>query len=117
MKILLDNCVDWRVERLLTGHEVAHAKDLGWQRLENGKLLETAAHAGFEVVITIDKKMRHEHHLDTLPLAVLVVDSPDSRLAEITRLSPSILAALPDCTTHRFVSVDRDGRVERLAPR
>jgi hypothetical protein len=36
MRILLDNCVDIRFARLITGHEVRHARDLGWQDLSNG---------------------------------------------------------------------------------
>ena len=117
MKILLDNCLDWRVRRLLAEHEVTHAKDVGWEKMENGKLLAAAANAGFDVMLTIDKKIRYEQNLATLPVAVMEIDCPDSRLPEIQRLAPFILAALPDCTRYRFLSVDRDGRIERLAPR
>lgn len=117
MKIFLDNCLDWRVRRLLTEHEVTHAKDIGWQKLENGKLLAAAASAGFDVMLTIDKKIRDQQNLNTLPLTVFEIDSPDSRLPEIQRLAPFILAALPDCARYRFLSVDRDGRIQRLAPR
>lgn len=117
MKLLLDNCVPYRSKRLFDGHEVAHAKDVGWGRLENGKLLAAAGSAGFDVVITIDKKIRSQQNLEALPVTVLEIDSPDSRLPEIQRLAPFILAALTDCRRYRFVSVDRDGRIERLAER
>jgi hypothetical protein len=117
VKIFLDNCVDWRAGRLFAGHAVSHAKDLGWEELENGKLLTEAAGAGFDVVVTVDKKMRSQQNLDALPVTVFEIDSPDSRLPEIQRLAPFILAALGDCRRYRFISVDQDGRTERLAER
>lgn len=117
MRLFLDNCLDWRVGRLLTGHQVSHAKDLGWEILENGRLLSAAAEAGFDVVITVDKKMRSQQNLDALPISILEIDSPDSRLPEVQRLIPFILAALPDCRRFRFISVDQAGRIERLAER
>jgi len=117
LKLLLDNCVPYRAKRLFEGHEVSHAKDVGWQDLENGRLLAAAADDGFEVVVTIDKKMRSQQNLDELPVTVFEIDSPDSRLPEIRRLAPFVLAALPDCKHYRFMSVDQDGRIERLAQR
>ena len=105
------------MRRLVTEHEVTHAKDVGWERLENGKLLAAAANAGFDVMLTIDKKIRYEQNLATLPVTVMEIDSPDSRLPEIQRLAPFILAALAESARYRFLSVDRDGRIERLAPR
>lgn len=117
MKLLLDNCVPYRAKSLLLSHDIAHAKDLGWERLENGRLLSAAAAAGFEILITVDKKMRAQQNLDALPLAILEIDSPDSRLPEIQRLIPFILAAMPDCRRFRFVSVDQNGLIERVAAR
>ncbi len=117
MKLLLDNCVPYRAKRLFDGHEVAHAKDVGWGRLENGKLLAAAASAEFDAVITVDKKIRSQQNLGTLPVTVLEIDSPDSRFPEIQRLAPFILGVLADCRRYRFVSVDRDGRIERLGER
>jgi hypothetical protein len=117
VRLFLDNCLDWRVGRLLTGHQVSHAKDLGWENLENGRLLSAAAEAGFDALITVDKKMRSQQNLDALPVSVLEIDSPDSRLPEVQRLVPFILAALPDCRRFRFISVDKNGNVERLGER
>lgn len=91
--------------------------DVGWERLENGKLLAAAGDAGFEVMVTIDKKIRNQQNLEKLPVTVFEIDSPDSRLPEIQRLAPFIISALPDCRRYRFVSVDREGRIERLGER
>lgn len=117
MKLLLDNCVPYRAKRLFEGHEVLHAKDIGWGQLVNGKLLASAGTSSFDVVITIDKKIRSQQNLNTLPVTVFEIDTPDSRFPEIKRLAPFMIAALPDCKHYRFLSVDRNGRIERLSPR
>jgi predicted nuclease of predicted toxin-antitoxin system len=43
VKILLDENLDWRLERFLPGHEVRSVSGLGWAGLKNGKLLARAA--------------------------------------------------------------------------
>ena len=59
MRVLLDNCVDVRFAHLIPNHEVAHARDHGWQEYENGSLLTAAEEAGFDVLVTTDKNMRY----------------------------------------------------------
>lgn len=39
MRVLLDECVDWRLLRDLTGHDVKTARQMGWSELKNGHLL------------------------------------------------------------------------------
>jgi hypothetical protein len=39
MRVLLDECVDWRLLRDLTGHDVKTARQMGWSEVKNGKLL------------------------------------------------------------------------------
>ena len=117
MRVLLDNCVAYRAKGLFPGHEVVHAKDLDWDALANGKLLAAAGGAGFEVMITVDKHIRGQQNLNELPLTVLEINSPDSRLPELARLAQFVLQALVECQHYRFVSVQRDGRIETLVPR
>lgn len=44
MKVLLDECVDWRLSRDLAGHEVKSARQMGWTTIKNGELLRGAPH-------------------------------------------------------------------------
>jgi len=41
----------------LKSHEVTEARELGWERLANGVLLDAAESKGFEVLVTADKNM------------------------------------------------------------
>ena len=39
MKVLLDECLDWRLLRQIVGHEVKTARQMGWSTIDNGELL------------------------------------------------------------------------------
>jgi len=39
MRVLLDNNVNHRFARLISGHEVVHARSLGLRELHNGELI------------------------------------------------------------------------------
>ena len=41
--MLLDECVDWRLGRELSVHEVKSARQMGWTTLKNGELLALAS--------------------------------------------------------------------------
>jgi predicted nuclease of predicted toxin-antitoxin system len=85
MRVLLDNCVDVRFARLILTHEVGHARDHGWQELENGKLLTAAEDAGFDVLVTTDKNMRYQQNLSGRRISLITLSS---RLAEYDYLVP-----------------------------
>jgi predicted nuclease of predicted toxin-antitoxin system len=114
VKVLLDNCLDWRVKNLLTSHQVSHCKDLGWGNLSNGLLLAAAAGAGFAVMITGDKKIKYEQNLDQLPLPVIEIDTRDSRLPAIAAISQQLNQALTLVGQSRFISIGPDGRITTI---
>jgi len=86
VKILLDNCMDIRAKSLFAGHQVEHVLDVGWDSLNNGKLLLAAAEAKFDVMVTVDKNLRFQQNLEALPLSVIEFDVVKNRLAEIQGL-------------------------------
>ena len=42
MKVLLDECVNWRLARDIIGHDVKTARQMGWSTIKNGELLALA---------------------------------------------------------------------------
>ena len=42
MRVLLDECVDWRLIRDIVGHDVKTARQMGWTTVKNGELLTLA---------------------------------------------------------------------------
>ena len=109
--------MDVRVKRLFEGHDVSHTRDQGWTNLANGNLLTTAAAAGFVVMVTADKNIRHQQNLAALPLAVLELDLPRNRFKDIAPLASHLLAALEHMHRFAFVSIKPDGTIECLAER
>lgn len=106
MRLLLDNRVDVHAKPLFAGHEVVHVLDRGWDNLVNGQLIATAAAAGFQMLITVDKNLRYQQNLDRLPLSVLELDVVKNRLDELQRLAPFIPQALEQAACFRFVSIN-----------
>ena len=60
MKVFVDECVDWRLSRDITGHEVRTARQMGWTAIKNGELLALAAKE-FDVFVTVDRNLSTEH--------------------------------------------------------
>lgn len=93
MKLLLDECVDWRLSRDLAAHEVKTARQMGWTTVKNGDLLALAAQE-FDVFITVDRNLGFQQNLPSFALAVIVLHAATNRLVDLRRLVPALLAAL-----------------------
>lgn len=65
-----------------------------WLGLKNGVLLRAAADAGFEVLVTADKALRHQQNLAAIGVAVVLVTNVRNRMQDLRPLIPQILAAL-----------------------
>ena len=83
MRVLLDECVDWRLLRDLTGHDVKTARQMGWSEVKNGKLLRlTTEH--FDVFVTVDRNLSFQNKVIDLPLAVIVLAAtPEGQVAHV----------------------------------
>jgi hypothetical protein len=87
VKVLLDECVDWRLARDIIGHEVKTARQMGWITVKNGELLSSAADA-FDVFVTVDRNLQFQQNPETLPIAVIVLRARTNRLADLRPLGP-----------------------------
>jgi hypothetical protein len=116
MRILLDNCIDRNFRRLITGHEVRHARECGWSDLENGRLLAAAASAEFQAFVTVDKNIRYQQNLSRLPLPIVELDVIRARIDDLAPLAAYLDAAFERSRSFRFVSIKPDGTLECLVP-
>lgn len=88
MRVILDEGVPPELAHCLTGHEISTVKIQGWRGTKNGKLLDLIEGAGFEALVTNDKRMEHENNLRLRPFATLVLSVSNwniirERLADI----------------------------------
>lgn len=93
MKVLLDECVDWRLSRDIVGHEVKTARQMGWTGIKNGELLALASEQ-FDVLITVDRNLSFQQNTSALPIAVIVLQASSNRLSDLKRLVPALSAAI-----------------------
>jgi hypothetical protein len=71
--------------REFPNHFVRTTAQMGWDDLRNGNLLAATA-TGFDVLLTVDKNMKRQQNLNTLPVAG---DEPSSKLWKILLENPS----------------------------
>jgi predicted nuclease of predicted toxin-antitoxin system len=116
MKILLDHCIDWRLKRLLNGHDIYAARDMGWDELKNGKLLATAAANGFDVMLTVDQHIKGQQNLDRLPVAIIVLIARSNRTADLAPLVPFVAPLLVRIKKGALMEVNEIGAVVTIVP-
>jgi hypothetical protein len=68
VKVLRDECVDWRLSRDIIGHDVKTAHQMGWATIKNGELLSLAAEH-FGVFVTVDRNLAFQQNIAGLPIA------------------------------------------------
>ena len=57
MRIVLDENTPRGVRRILTGHDVRTACEMGWAAIANGQLLDEAEKTGFDALVTCDRTL------------------------------------------------------------
>jgi hypothetical protein len=94
MRILIDECLDWRLSRALTGHDCVSVQKMGWSGIKNGKLLALAQEE-FDVFLTADRNLSFQQNTSKLEIAVVVLATGSTQLNKTLPLVPKVLALLP----------------------
>lgn len=94
MKVLLDECIDWRLSREIVGHEVKTARQMGWSTISNGELL-ALAEKRFDLFVTVDRNLSFQQNVPAFAIAVIVLRAKSNRLSELRTLVPELLASIP----------------------
>jgi predicted nuclease of predicted toxin-antitoxin system len=102
LRILLDENLDWRLERDLPGHEVKSVPRIGWAGIENGELIDRAQRE-FDVLITMDSRMTV--NVRNTNLVILVLKTRSNRLADTRSLMTEALKRLPTLAPGSVTSV------------
>jgi predicted nuclease of predicted toxin-antitoxin system len=104
VKVLLDECLDWRLRRDLPDHEVKTVQELGWAGIKNGRLL-ALAQGSFQVFITGDRNLSFQQNVASFSLVVVVLKAESIRLIHTRPLMPKLLAMLPSLKPGQIVSI------------
>jgi hypothetical protein len=95
VRVLLDECVDWRFAREIVGHDVRTARQMGWTAIKNGELLALASKQ-FDVFVTVDRNVSFQQNLATVRVGVVVLRSKSNRLADLRPLAPRVMEAIEE---------------------
>ena len=105
MRVLLDECVDWRLSRDIGGHDVKTARQIGWSAIRNGELLALAS-AQFDVFVTVDRNLAFQQNLLSVSVAVIVLRARTNRLADLRPLVPQLLQAITSAAPGPVTTVE-----------
>jgi predicted nuclease of predicted toxin-antitoxin system len=84
MRILFDHNTPGPLRDSLRNYTVATTAERGWDRLTNGKLLDAAEEAGFEILLTADKGFQHQQNLTHRRIAIVILSRgnwPDVKMS------------------------------------
>ena len=104
MLVLFNNGTPRTLARYLIGrHTVTEARARGWDKLENGDLLNAAEAAGFDLLLTTDKNIRYQQNLAGRRIAVVALGK--GRWTLIKPHVAEVIAAVDAATPGSFCEV------------
>ena len=89
MRVLLDECLNWRLARGLPGHEVMPVQRMGWAGIKNGELL-ALAETQFDVFITGDRNLSFQQNIRYKGISVVVLAGKTTQLEDTIPLMTQV---------------------------
>ena len=90
MRLLLDECVPRRLKRDFERFDISTVRDAGFLGLKNGNLIK-AAQGNFDVLITVDKNIRHQQNRKELTIAIIILSAITNRYESLSPLVPKVI--------------------------
>ena len=106
MRLVIDECLPRKLKFLLAGggHECETVLDVGFGGKENGELL-SLVEGRFDVLVTIDKNIRHQQSIAGRKISILIIRAISSDLDDLRPHLPAALAALESIQPGQIVEV------------
>lgn len=93
MKVFVDECVNRRFLRHLSGQTFVHIANTPLRSTKNGALLRAVA-PDYDVFLTRDKSIPFQHNLKQFPLAFVILRARTNSLHHLLPLVPDLLVTL-----------------------
>lgn len=103
MRVLFDQGTPVPLRRFLTRHSIQTVAEQQWSTLGNGELLD-AAEAGFDVLVTTDKNIRHQQNMARRTIAIVVLGRPQWPV--VRRHIERVVAAVDTAAAGSYAEVD-----------
>jgi hypothetical protein len=100
-KVLCDENIPHKLRHHLNHHETMTAAYAGLAGLKNGKLLDAAVSAGFDVLVTGDKTIQYEQNLPGWRIAIVSLSAVEWPLiaSDVHKIIAAVDSALPGSFT------------------
>ena len=96
MKLLLDENLPLRLKyRFSEGFTVSTVRDEGWTAIKDGQLLALMAENGFSVLITADRNLKYQQHLESHGITAIVLVAQNNRYETLKEYVPLIEGCFP----------------------
>jgi predicted nuclease of predicted toxin-antitoxin system len=105
MRLLLDECVPRRLKRDFVEFEILTIYEAGFKGLKNGALIRSASR-NFEILITVDKNIRHQQNKDKLSIAIIILSAKSNRYESLSPLIPKALKALENIKIGEIIIIE-----------
>ena len=105
MLVLFDHGTPKGLAGSLSGHTIHNAQSRGWDALSNGALLNVAEDAGFELLLTTDRRIRYQQNLKARRIA-LVVLTGSTKWSLVRQHTNRIAAAVAAAAPGSYLEVD-----------
>ena len=105
MLVLFDHGTPKGLARALPGHTIQTAQAKGRDTLSNGALLNAAEEAGFELLLTTDRRIRYQQNLRVRRIA-LVVLTGSTRWSRVQQHADRIATAVASATPGSYSEVE-----------
>jgi Domain of unknown function (DUF5615) len=93
VRVLLDENLPHDLIADLAGHDVSTVQGLGWAGVKNGELLRRAS-GQIDALVTMDRRLEHQHDISTLPFGLVVVRARSNRMQDLRVLLGELRRAL-----------------------
>ena len=100
-KLLLDECLNWRLVREFPEYTVKTVRQMGWGGFKNGELLIKAQNE-FDLLLTIDKNLKYQQNFVKYDIALIVLDVLKNDLKHILPLIKQIKEHLLTIEAHEI---------------
>ncbi len=112
MIILFDHGTPKGLARALPGHTIITAQARGWDKLNNGALLNAAEEAAVDLLLTTDRRIRYQQNLAARRIALVVLTGTTkwSRVRlHLARVAAVVNAATPGSYTEVDIPFTANG--------
>jgi hypothetical protein len=103
--VLFDHGTPKGLARALSGHTIQTAQSKGWDTLSNGALLNAAEEAGFDLLLTTDRRIRHQQSLRARRIVLLVLTG-STRWSLVRQHADRIAAVVASATPGSYAEVE-----------